>query len=386
MGNLGSWKTLCAAFVLGAASMIAASAQTFTTLMSFDTVTGDRPLLMTLIQAPDRNFYGTATAGGAYGLGTVFRMTPGGGVTSLYSFTGGADGYQPGTGLVQATDGNFYGTTGNGATGYGTVFKITPTGTLTTLYTFNPGPQGFGASTLIQATDGNLYGTTSAGGTVACKFPNSVYLEYCGTIFKITLSGTLTTLYTFSGLDGAIPYGGLLQASSGDFYGTTGVGGSNCAPYGCGTVFRITPGGALTTLHSFNGIDGLWPQAVLVQGADGDFYGTAFLGGAYHGSGQPGFNRYGDGTNGDFYGTTEFGGTNNRGTIFKINPSDGTLTLLHSFAGFTDGDKPRAGLLQATNGNFYGTTTGGSSNAGTVFAMAPSGMEKTLHFVCSQTN
>lgn len=164
--------------------------------------------------------------------GTVLKITAGGKLSTLYSFcaqTGCTDGYAPEAGLVQATDGNFYGTTyRGGAYGYGTVFKITPGGTLTTLHSFdstdgaNPYLGG-----LVQATDGNFYGTTYFGGT-----------NNDGTIFKITSGGTLTTLHSFPYTDGVLPIGRLLPATNGTFYGTTTYGGAN----GHGTVFSISVG------------------------------------------------------------------------------------------------------------------------------------------------
>jgi uncharacterized repeat protein (TIGR03803 family) len=191
---------------------------------------------------------------------------------------------------------------------------------------------------LIQATNGDFYGTTAAGGS------NGNY----GTIFKMTPGGTLTTIYSFcsqSGcLEGDSPYAGLVQAANGDFYGTTTAGGAN----NTGTVFKVTPSGTLTTLYSFcsqSGCpDGAIPYAGLIQA-----------------------------TNGDFYGTTGYDGSNNGGTIFEITPG-GTLTTLYSFcsqSGCTDGDFPYAGLVQDTNGDFYGTTfQGGASGDGTVFSLS----------------
>jgi uncharacterized repeat protein (TIGR03803 family) len=158
-----------------------------------------------------------------------------------------------------------------------------------------------------------------------------------GTVFKITTSGTLTTLHSFDVTDGAVPYAGLIQATDGNLYGTTYAGGAN---NGYGTVFKITTSGTLTTLHSFDATDGAGPYAGLVQA-----------------------------TNGDLYGTTEYGGSNGGfGTVFKITPS-GTLTTLHSFDA-TDGAGPYAGLVQATNGDFYGTTFEGGSDFGTVFSLS----------------
>jgi uncharacterized repeat protein (TIGR03803 family) len=200
---------------------------TLTTLHSFDSTDGDAP--RALVRATDGNFYGTATQGGTNGGGTVFKITPSGKLTTLYNFcsqSGCTDGANPIAGLVQATDGNFYGTaTQGGANGYGTVFKITPSGKLTTLDSF--GPYGFPEATLVLATDGNFYGTTSSGGAAGD-----------GTIFKITPSGKLTTLHTFDGTDGEFTAAALVQDTNGKFYGTAPGGGAN----GDGTVFSLSVG------------------------------------------------------------------------------------------------------------------------------------------------
>ncbi len=244
-----------------------------------------------------------------------------------------------------ATNGDFYGTTYEyGANGnYGTAFKITPNGALTTLYSFcsqSGCTDGYGPlGGLVQATNGDLYGTTFEGGA------NGNY----GTVFRITPSGALTTLYSFcsqSGCtDGEDPKGRLVQATDGYLYGTTFLGGA----YGYGTVFRITPNGTLTTIYSF------CPQLVGGTCSDGAYPQTALV----------------QATNGDFYGTTE-GGTNAFGNIFQISPS-GTLTTLYTFcsqSGCPDGSDPRTGLVQDTNGGFYGTTDSGGTNGdyGTVFS------------------
>jgi uncharacterized repeat protein (TIGR03803 family) len=268
----------------------------------------------------------TGRRGGGNGDGTVFKITTSGTLTTLHSFDG-TDGAWPYAGLVQATNGNLYGTAlAGGAHGYGTVFKITTSGTLTTLHSFDRTDGANPEAGLVQATDGNLYGTAVAGGA-----------NGDGTVFKITTSGTLTTLHSFDVTDGAVPYAGLIQATDGNLYGTTYAGGAN---NGYGTVFKITTSGTLTTLHSFDATDGAGPYAGLVQA-----------------------------TNGDLYGTTEYGGSNGGfGTVFKITPS-GTLTTLHSFDA-TDGAGPYAGLVQATNGDFYGTTFEGGSDFGTVFSLS----------------
>ena len=338
-------------FLFCAATAIASPAQTFTTLVNFDGTDGSNAIA-NLVQGTDGNFYGTTQAGGANGAGTVFKMTPGGMLTTLYSFCsqpGCADGTSPVAALVQATDGNFYGTTiSGGLNGSGTVFRITPWGTLITLYSFclqTGCPDGVGPNGLVQATDGNFYGTTTfGGGSTACY-------QGCGTIFKITPQGSLTTLHTFEGTDGGNSFAALVQATDGDFYGTTSdYGGPNFA----GTVFKITSGGRLITIYSFclqtPCPDGGIPFAALVQATDGNFYGTTFEGGA---SGE--------------------------GTVFKVTPS-GTLTTLHSFCSpphCADGGYPEAGVVQATDGNFYGTTF--NYGNGTVFKISPNGTLTTLH-------
>jgi len=245
-----------------------------------------------LVQASDGNFYGTTLEGGANSgcslgsgsCGTVFKITPGGTLTTLYNFcaqSGCADGGNPYAGLVQASDGNLYGTTfERGASGYGTVFKITRGGSLTALYSFcsqtNCADGQYPYAGLVQAGDGNFYGSTSAGG--------GGQYHQGGTVFKITSSGALTTIYNFCAqpncTDGDDSVARLVQASDGNLYGTTLHGGANCVQTsGCGTVFKITPNGTLTTLHSFDDTDdGKAPFAGLVQAADGNFYGAATYG------------------------------------------------------------------------------------------------------------
>jgi uncharacterized repeat protein (TIGR03803 family) len=407
---------------------------TLTTLHSFDNTDGDFPVAG-LIQATNGNFYGTTEAGGAYGLGMVFKITPSGALTTLHSFDG-ADGEAPLAGVVEGTDGNFYGTTSDGgASGYaGTAFKITPSGTLTTLYSFcsqsncTDGFEPFAA--LVQATNGNFYGTTYAGGanSSACPgncgtvfeitpngtlttlysfcaqtgctdggMPSAALIQatdgnfygtasgggssgFAGTLFKITSSGVLTTLYSFCSqsdcTDGATPSGGLVQATDGNLYGTTEMAGANpsdCFGAGCGTVFKITPRGSLSTLHSFDSTDGAGPTAGLIQATDGNFYGTTNAGGAISPA------------------CAEVVQNSGCGTVFEITPS-GTLTTLHSFCAqtnCTDGSLPLASLAQATDGNLYGTTEmgGGPHGDGTVFKITTGGTLTTVHsFFCSVRN
>ena len=331
-----------------------------------------------LIQGTDGNFYGTTEVGGANNYGTVFKITPAGVETVLYSFMGGSDGEYSAAELVQGSDGNFYGTTVAGGTNdYGTVFKITPAGVETVLYTFTGGNDGGNpAAALIQGPDGNFYGTTENGGTSAE-----------GTVFRITPAGVETVLYTFTGAnDGANPAAGLILGTDGNFYGTTQYGG----PSNDGTAFEVTPAGIETVLYSFTGgNDGERPVAGLLKAADGNFYGMTVLGGtagsgaifkitsagleavlySFTGGNDGGTPQAGltQAADGNFYGTTQYGGTSNFGALFKITPA-GVETTLYSFTGGSDGEYTQAGLLQAADGNFYGTTPyGGTAAAGTVF-------------------
>jgi len=339
------------------------------------TLDGARPVAG-LVRATNGDFYGTTQSGGLspcdpFGCGTVFKITANGTLTILYKFDG-TDGDEPIAGLVQATNGDFYGTTQGGGEstaclgGCGTVFKITANGVLTTLHSFDytDGSLPLG---LVQATDGNFYGTTISGGAFRANCTTAPPTD-CGTIFKITPSGTLTTLYSFCSQyinstckDGATPYAGLIQGANGDFYGTTSMGGANdndiCNLYGggCGTLFKITPSGTLTTLHNFHGTDGYQPYGALIQATDGNFYGTTRSGGGHPNYGGPCY-------------------PNGCGTIFQISPSSGRLTTLYIFcsqSGCTDGDGPMAALIQAINGTFYGTTlAGGANNDGTIFSLS----------------
>jgi uncharacterized repeat protein (TIGR03803 family) len=327
-----------------------------TTLYTFSGADGNYPEAG-LVQATNGDLYGTTFYGGAYSSGTVFKITPSGSLTTLYSFcalTNCADGKWPVAGLVQATNGDLYGTTvEGGASNFGTIFKITPGGSLTTLYDFclqATCPDGrYPFYGLVQAANGDLYGTASLG--------NPSQPIQGGAVFKITPSGVFTTVYTFCAQagcpDGMAPQGALVQGTNGDFYGTTTSGGANpgVTLNGGGTVFKITPTGVLTTLHSFcaeNGCtDGYFPYAGLVQA-----------------------------TNGNLYGTTENGGTSGDGTIFEITPG-GSFTTMYSFCAETncaDGFFPLASLLQDTNGSLYGTTvvTGANGNFGdgTVFKLS----------------
>jgi uncharacterized repeat protein (TIGR03803 family) len=223
-------------------------------------------------QGADGNFYGTTGGTDGHGphpsWGGVFKITPSGALTALYTFTNGVDGATPTSALAQGRDGNFYGTTDNGGTkGDGAIFRITPSGALTPLYSFTNGVDGATPTAgLVQASDGNFYGTTYSGGA-----------KNLGSVFKITPEGKLTSLYSFTnGMDCAGPFAGVVQATDGDFYGITRFGGVQQA----GGIFQISSNGAFTPLYTFtNGADGERPYGGLVQGSDGNLYGTTEFGG-----------------------------------------------------------------------------------------------------------
>ena len=289
-----------------------------------------------VLLAGDGNLYGTTYGNVLTGTdGMVYRLTAASGtVTSLFGFSGDANGGNPGAGLTEGSDGNFYGgtSTGGSSPGYGTLFKVTSTGTLTTLATFNniDGASPFSAP--VEGSDGNFYGVTANGGT-----------SNFGTVYQLTAAGVLTTLYSFTGTgDGAAPSGPLVEGPDGNFYGASGSNAAvSAANGGYGTIFMMTPAGALTTLHVFTAATDGENPAGLFLASDGNLYGDATA-----------------------------GGTNNRGTVFRITRT-GTFTTLYSFAASGDGTSPQASLLQANDGNFYGTTSGGgASQDGTVFKLA----------------
>ena len=288
-----------------------------------------------LVRGSKDNLYGTTPNGGAYGQGTVFVVTPAGKEKVLYNFTGGADGSGPVGGLFRASNGDLYGTAaGGGAHGYGTVYRLTPTGAETTLYGFTGGADGaYPYAGLVGDSHGNLYGTTYLGGDFGE-----------GTVFVVASSGE-RVLYSFAGSpDGARPEAILLRGKKGDLYGTTfGGGESGCQPFGCGTVFLVSPNGTEKVIYSFTGAaDGANPYASLVPDGEGHLYGTTFGGGSFA-----------------------------SGTVFEVT-SLKKETALYSFTGGADGGSPFAGLIWDTQGNLYGTTIGGGAYGyGTVFKLVP---------------
>jgi uncharacterized repeat protein (TIGR03803 family) len=310
----------------------------------------------------------------------------------LHSFIKG-EGANPLDGLLLDKNGDLYGT--NSRQGYfqsGTVFELRPGGKFAPLHRFNQGVNGdgwFPYAPIIRDEAGNLYGTTSNGGAFGGGG---------GTVFKVDgQTGQETVLYSF-GLqpDGAIPYGWVVRDALGNLYGTTVSGGAFCNP-GCGTVFKLDPGGVETVLYSFTGgSDGNQPGAGLTLDSEGNLYGTTIVGGAFnngtvfkldpsgtftvlHSFGAPGDGGQPIGSGvirdaaGNLYGTTQYGGTYGNGTVYKLAP-DGAVTILHSFSGGADGGAPWAGVSQDRAGNLYGTTRGGGDPlciCGVVYKITP---------------
>ena len=281
-----------------------------------------------IAQGPDGNLYTTAPTALGGSEGAVFNVTPSGTLTVLTTF--GSNG-APQSGLTLGTDLNFYGTTyGCSVGGDGSIFQVTSTGSLTTFYNFTGGPDGeCPTAPPIVGVDGNFYGTTSGTNTTG---------QY-GSVYKFTASPFKFSppLHDFVNTDGASPDAPLMQGSNGNFYGVTQSGGSSGAS--TGNIFKITSSGAFNVLFTFNGNNGHNSVAPLVQGSDGNLYGTAIQ-----------------------------GGTNNLGVVFKLTTS-GAITILHSFTGSGDGVYPYGGLLLASDGNFYGTTSqaAAGSGCGTIF-------------------
>ena len=334
----------CAAFTLSLGG--SAQAQTLSYLADFDGTNGFQPF-GGVTQGTDGNFYGTTTNGGGHGYGNVYRITPSGEITSIYDFCkrpNCADGATPESAPVLGSDGNLYGTTNGFAYGgYGTVYKMTLSGELTTLYTFCSLAEcadGSLPNALMQASDGNFYGTTNRGGS-----------SNAGTIFKVTPSGQFTSLYSFCSLancaDGNSPVYPPIEGSDGNLYGAA------WEYQGGGVLYRFTLAGNYKALYSFcRGIfctGGSGPLA-LVQDADGNFFGTT---------------QYG-------------GGSDDVGTLFELTSKQEFINL-HNFDK-TDGAYPSAGLTLASDGNLYGATVeGGPADAGTIFEITTAGTFRTLY-------
>ena len=278
--NNCGWRRCCAVLLFCAAAVAASSAQ-FTTLVEFKGPNGGHPLNLT--QGFDGDLYGTTLIGGTHReAGTVFKMTTAGKLKTIYNFCsvhrGGQcdDGDEPLVGVTLGTDGSLYRSNAAGGTNHanlGTLFSITEDGQFATLFDFPGFPNGWDPYGMVHAANGNFFGSTYYGG------PNCPNQEGCGTFYEMTPEGSLTTLHNFCSRsncsDGMFPNATPVQGINGNFYGTTVGGGAVC----CGVIYEITPSGTLTTLHSFNGSDGAQPTT-LIQGSDGNFYGTTVSGGS----------------------------------------------------------------------------------------------------------
>ena len=379
------------------ASAGSASASGFHLLYTFQTFTdGDDPHAG-LIRDAQANFYGTSFSGGTAqnGNGTVYKLAPDGTETVLHSFTDGADGEYPAASLIMDSAGNLYGTTQEGGVaggcngfGCGVVFEMTPGGTETELYTFSGGNDGaFPMCALLADGKGGFYGTTESGGKYRW-----------GTVFEVSASGKEKVLHSFaSGSDGNGPQAGLIADRAGNLYGTTKQGGGACTGFGCGTVFEITPKGSETVLYAFTGgTDGGNPADSLILDKAGNLYGTTEFGGLAGGCGGSGcgtvfrlapggalsvlytFTGGNDGgqpvaalvsdKKGDLYGTTLLWGAG-YGVVFELLAT-GKEKVLHSFTNGDDGAYPWGSLLNDGKNNFVSTASGGgATDFGTVFRL-----------------
>jgi uncharacterized repeat protein (TIGR03803 family) len=360
-----AWITalaLAVVLVLAPGAAQSVQAQTLKVLHSFEGADGANPEA-SLVRDAVGNLYGTTLFGGASGAGTVFKLDRTGEETFLYSFTGGADGRLPMAALIQDKAGNLYGTAFAGGDfnacmhplrGCGTVFKVDTTGRQTVLYRFT-GDGKQPSAGLVRDATGNLYGTTRLGGGGSCGFG-------CGTVFKLDPGGRESVLYRFNGgTDGALPPSALIRDKAGNLYGTTVLGGKvSCnPPNGCGVVFKLHTTGAESVLHSFSGrADGAFPSAGLVRDKSGNLYGTTSNGGDQ---------------------TCSLG----CGVVFKLD-TKGKEKVLYSFKGGMDGANPEAGLVRDAAGNLYGTTfygggTGCYGGCGTVFKVGKGGNKTLLY-------
>ncbi len=382
----------CAVFTFSLT--ISAQAQTFSYLADFNGANGASPE-GSVVQATDGNFYGTTDIGGANGEGTVFRMTPSGDVSTIYSFCSQpkcADGAFPFAAPILGSDGNLYGATAGGGSdaayifGSGVIYKMTLDGKITVLHIFClslPCTDGQSPMGLTLASDGNFYGATDVGGKYAG-----------GVVFQLSPAGKFKLLYTFCSrancADGETPFSPPIEGHDGNFYGAAYGGGTR----GGGVVYELTALGVYKVLYNFcnAGFEichtGADPFSI-VQSANGNFYGTTAYGGRYasqftagggtvfeltstnqyiqlasfdntHANPAGGLTLASDG---NFYGVAQDDSPNLSGTIFKITP-EGAVTSLHNFFGNENGYAALGPLFQATDGNFYGTTIYGPGIGG----------------------
>lgn len=331
----------------------AQSTQSLTVLHSFGGPDGSNP--MGLLRSGSGDLYGVTTEGGASGMGTVYQLAQDGALTTLHDFTG-SDGVEPYGNLAMDESGDLYGVTFNGEQSYGEVFEISAAGQFTILHAFS-GPDGAFPEALVLGSDGNLYGVTADGGPDYSSNSDTSVMGN-GTVFKLTPQGALTTLYAFNGIDGYGP-SAILQAADGTLYGLTAGGGptfQNSTVHGPGTVFRLTSDGVLTTLYALDGVTADQPSSI-VQAADGTLYVSA-----------------------------AFGGEAGDGAVLQVSPA-GAVSVLYQFDG-SDGLYPNS-LTLGSDGNLYGTAGGGgpayqagnmsSSSPGLVFELTPQGVLSTVY-------
>ena len=350
---------------------VAAHSQTFQTLYSFTGApNGAEPFQSDLILV-NGALLGTTGIGGTFNAGAVFKYTSMGQESVLYSFSGGADGNQPSSGLVRDSKGNLYGTTFFGGNtncvltssepaGCGTVYKLDSTGHFSVVYTFQGQSDGAWPQGLVIDASGNLYGAAFYGGNLNCPLLPGIG---CGVVFKISATGTFSTIYAFQGgADGGVPEGFLTLHGSA-VYGATQGGGltADCNGFGCGVVFAVsTATGLEKPLYAFTGgTDGSGPVSQFLFDKNGNLYGTTFSGGNSACSNN---------------------GTSGCGVIFQLSPT-GRETVIHTFEGApNDAANPTWGLTADASANLYGTTIyGGSNNLGTIFELTSKGGEKVLH-------
>jgi uncharacterized repeat protein (TIGR03803 family) len=363
--SLKRWPLATAAIMILLFSASVLRAQTFSVLYNLGSVAGGPTSPTspgTIAQGRNGDLYTvTPTGCGAFnGFGTGVSITPAGKVKVLACLNQTNNQGEPVSGVTMGADGNFYGSS-NGGDYYGSAWKMSAGGKLTTFGVFSASPNVFTPLTPpVIGMDGSLYGTAEEGGTSGlCTYG----FGGCGGVYKIKTSGKgYTLIYSFDQTNGANSYSPLLLGTDGNFYGTTYVGGSVSGSFkNAGVVFKMTPSGKYSVVYAFcalsNCVDGANPVAGLTQATDGNFYGT-----------------------------TEYGGTGTgglrQGVVFKLTAA-GQLTVLYNFcslASCTDGSNPYGGLVQASDGNFYGTTLGGGMhNYGVIFQVTPSGKYTVLY-------
>ncbi len=384
---------LLTACVLACASAHAAQ---FASLHSFSGTDGETPAAA-LVQGVDGAIYGVAAHGGNFaavppdGAGTIFRKQQGAPLVTLHVFNG-ADGATPNS-LIQAADGTFYGTTSFGGppaepAGNGTIFRVEPTGGITTLYVFPGGSGGAFPRPIVQGIDGALYGTAYGGIEIQAT-------QFGGFVFRFDpVSREMRRLHEFGGPDGRTPLGPLFQAGDGFFYGTSQRGGAANA----GVVYKVDANGVFSLMHALAAgfpSEGSGPKGGVVQASDGNFYGTTEYGtyygtifrmdasgnysvlhrfDSYASTGSRPLNGLVEGSDGFLYGTTSLGGAptsdpNRNGVVYRMDLS-GIVQVLHTFTG-SDGASPWAGVIQGVDGAFYGSTiVGGSNSLGTLFRLS----------------